>query len=281
VNRFELHGVIMLETALHIGTGQASATTDAGVVRDFQGRAFIPGSSLKGAFRSAVERRVEWLGLWSCLLDDQACLTNKRTDDVMNGKPWHEQSLEWRLRKMETELCDTCQLFGSTVLGGKVQVDDASLSEEVELVAQSLIEVRDGVGIDRDAGTAVDQAKFDYEVVPSLTAFRFYLTAENLSKPDWALLALGLLEMMNGNVPLGGKSTRGLGRCRLHLEEAFYFEFPQGAPLESGIILEYLKPPKERRQGHVDKPREFLENRVRSFLEERNHAQENRESMSD
>ncbi|MCI0526058.1 MAG: RAMP superfamily CRISPR-associated protein, partial [Nitrospira sp.] len=230
-----------------------------------QGRPFIPGSSLKGALRSSVERRVEWLGLRACYLENGGCLVD--VDDV-----WRRKPLQERVRDIEHNLCAVCKVFGSTVIGGKVRVDDLPLTELFEPLASSLTEVRDGVGIDRDSGTAVDTAKFDYEVIPSLTAFRFYLTAENLEQQDAALLALSLLEMMSGSVPLGGKSTRGLGRCRLHLEKAFYFDFPQGSPLDSELLLEYLKPLDARRQGRVENPRSFLEEQIRRFLEERNNA---------
>jgi CRISPR-associated protein Csm3 len=277
VNRFEFRGFVMMETALHIGTGAGSPTSDAGVVRDFQGRPFIPGSSLKGALRSGVDRRVEWLGLHSCCLESNYtdCLTtNGRTDKDVEGeengkkvkKPWRRYLLQWRLNEMESGLCDVCKLFGSTVFGGKVQVDDLPLAEPFEGVADALSEVRDGVGIDRDSGTAVDNIKFDYEVVPSLTAFRFYLTAENLESEELALLSLGLLEMMNGNVPLGGKSTRGLGRSRLRLSDVFHFEFPQGDAWEVGSLLDYLKPPQERESGLVENPRAFLETQISSFV---------------
>lgn len=350
VNRFEFHGVILMETALHVGTGQESTIADNGVIRDFQGHPFIPGSSLKGALRSGVDRRAGWLGLRSCCLDTDPllsinssfqddlnnnmltenfrqafekvgiqlsqtatvlmkekdntwfvtdtdnqqtyavrkikgrlnvydrnsndCLTvNGRTEESINGTPWREHDLPWRLTEMRAGLCDVCKVFGSTVFGGKVQIDDLPLGEPFDTLADSLLEVRDGVGINRDSGTAVDYIKFDYEVVPSLTTFRFYLTAENLEDPEVALLALGLLEMMNGTVPLGGKSTRGLGRCRLHFEEVFHFEFPQNDPLESELLLDYLKPPGERTQGREQDPRAFLEAKISSFLKEVRNAQ--------
>jgi CRISPR-associated RAMP protein (TIGR02581 family) len=258
-----------MDTALHVGSGHVSTTTDAGVVRDFYERPFIPGSSLKGVLRSAVERRAEWLGLRSCFLEEGGCLFDA-------DEAWRRQPLADRWREMEEKLCAVCQVFGSTVCSGRVQVDDLPLAKEFEPLVASLVEVRDGVGIDRDAGTAVENLKFNYEVVPSLTAFRFYLTAENLVLPtvenpkssDEALLALGLLEMMNGAVPLGGKSTRGLGRCRLHLESIYHFDFSQMSPFDAGRLLDYLRPPDQRQQKPEKAPRTFLEECVRRFMME-------------
>ena len=265
-NRYEFRGFLQMETALHIGTEQISQRMGASVMRDFQERPFIPGSSLKGALRSAVERRVEWLGLVSCCLENGGCLSQV-------DESWRRRSLEERLPDIEEKLCATCKLFGCTVFGGKVQVDDLPLEEAFEQLAPHLVEVRDGVGIDRDSGTSVEGAKFDYEVVPSPTAFHFYLTAENLEQQDAALLALGLLEMMNGTVPLGGKSTRGLGRCRLHLTKAFYFEFPENDQITMAQrLLEYLKPEEKRVDGQIQDTRTFLMEKIQCYLEGRGHA---------
>ncbi|MGV3720924.1 MAG: type III CRISPR-associated RAMP protein Csx7 [Actinomycetota bacterium] len=267
--RFE--GWLLAETALHAGTGQPSEGTDAGVVRDFYQRPLIPGSSLKGAIRSAVERRVEWLGpdFSSCRLETgAACLSmDKKAYDLhrlpeANEKKNAPAHYQRRLKEIADPslLCDTCRVFGSRVFGGKVQFDDLPLTEEFEVYGTSLIEVRDGVGIDRDSGTAVPQIKFDYEVVPSLTAFRLHATAENLDEKDWKLLALGLLELMDGNVAVGGKSTRGLGRCRLELRRLRYVEFPEKDPYQAlPRLLQHLSRAKELEQPD---PRAFLIERL-------------------
>lgn len=286
-NRLEVSGLLELETALHVGSGQASATTDAGVIRDSRGMPLVPGSSLKGALRNAVERRVDWLNLQACLLEPgyQFCLSTNRipdstlprdSDSPLPGRSWREQPLWWRLQQMENGgLCDVCKTFGSTVFGGKVQVDDLPLAKEFEIMGSELFEKRDGVAIDRDSGTAVDTLKFDYQVVPSLTAFRFYLTAENLNldRPGMALLSLGLLEMMNGAVPIGGKSTRGLGRCRLRIDKLYHFNFTANADRLGAAenILRYLQPRGEYSR-ELD-PVAFLQGQVQSFWESQNHAQ--------
>jgi len=269
-NRYEFAGFLVMETALHIGTGQSSLTTDAGVIRDYQGRPFIPGSSLKGALRSAVERRAEWLGLTSCRLEPgyANCLTTNGFVD----EAWRRRALRERRADLDS-LCATCQLFGSPFCAARVQMDDLPLVESFEEIAPSLIEVRDGVGIDRDSGTAAEGIKFDYEVVPSHTVFRLYCTAENLESPHMALLSLGLLEMMNGSVPLGGKSTRGLGHCRLHLESVYHIDFTQGDPLTLGPqLLDHLRLPQERTHGVEQNPRAFLLQVVRQYMEGQPHA---------
>ena len=70
-SRYVFEGRLVLETALHVGTGRAvSPLTDSPILRDAADRPLIPGSSMKGAFRAAVERIVPNLGLRTCGLAD-------------------------------------------------------------------------------------------------------------------------------------------------------------------------------------------------------------------
>ena len=73
--RYHFSGMLVTVTGLHIGSGQGDFTTDARFVRTGQDQPYIPGSSLKGALRSTVERMVASLqgqgtgSLRTCLLD--------------------------------------------------------------------------------------------------------------------------------------------------------------------------------------------------------------------
>jgi CRISPR/Cas system CSM-associated protein Csm3 (group 7 of RAMP superfamily) len=80
-SRYRITGRLVIDTALHIGGGrEASTITDSPVVRDVTGEPFIPGSSLKGAFRATVERLAPLLGLRTCQLADgyEDCLSTNR-----------------------------------------------------------------------------------------------------------------------------------------------------------------------------------------------------------
>ena len=56
--RYRIIGDIVMDTALHIGGHGTSTITDSPIIRNGDNQPFIPGSSLKGAFRAAVERIV-------------------------------------------------------------------------------------------------------------------------------------------------------------------------------------------------------------------------------
>lgn len=223
--RYFLAGELITDTGLHVGSGYGSARTDATVVRDFWGRPYIPGSSFKGALRSAVERLIAGLvdsSLQSCQLIDgtSICLSTDRTrqdsfSDLAEQNPPEKALIDF-LNDPAKGLCDTCMLFGSPFSQARLSVADLPLAGTAEQAAAS--EIRHGVGIDRDTLTARERIKFDFEALPSQLHFAVELTLDRPSALDLGLLALGLQEMALGLVPLGGIRSRGLGRCTLALQ---------------------------------------------------------------
>ncbi|MFY9554676.1 MAG: CRISPR-associated RAMP protein Csx7 [Blastocatellia bacterium] len=211
--RYLITGRLVTQTGLHIGGGRDTlTTTDSAVMKYIDDRPFIPGSSMKGAFRSAVERVVLSLpGLRSCQLSkgiDPDCPTMNPPDDE------ELEADEKKQLAMMEKLCHTCRLFGAPKLAGKTRFCDLSV---IPATWAGLTEVRDGVGIDRDSERAMEQIKYDYEVVPSGTEFDFRLVVENPddTRKEMGLIAVGLGELAAGMIPLGGIRTRGLGRCKL------------------------------------------------------------------
>ncbi len=213
--RYRITGRIVMDTALHIGGGRnPSAATDSPVVRDGAGRPFIPGSSLKGAFRAAVERLLPNIPhLRTCGLSDgpDSC-ANRLRDELKDRKNIAEADL---LEILDRILCDTCRTFGSTHLASAVFFHDAPISETWRALSEVPTQIRDGVGIDRDSERAREGIKYDFEVVPPQTSFDLTMVLENPGERDLGLVALGLQEFIGGMIPLGGIRSRGLGRCHL------------------------------------------------------------------
>jgi len=302
--RYRFDGTLIMKTGLHIGSGRASLLTDALVIRSARGAPYIPGSSFKGALRSAVERIAPNLGhlnppVKSCQLIEDAddeCLTVTRklkewfqqirelcdsarragrsyravagdeeakrltTDGTASGVELDSltfaRSLPYRF--IERHLCDTCRVFGSTSFAAKVRVGDLSVREPWV----DTTEIRDGVGIDRDTETARPKIKFDLEVVPAQTEFSFRLDAENLTARELGLLCIGLQEFRSELVPLGGRSSRGLGGCRLILDVVY------SANLEDvSTLIRYLTSDEGERMRRHD-PDQFIKDSVRAMIEE-------------
>lgn len=247
---YHFEGRLVLERALHIGSSRttSNAATDSPVVRDFYGRPYIPGSTLRGVFRSAVEKLLRGLPLAGspicggppgCIQAEEA---NKKAYAKIKIIPT-QAIRERKLRELlEQHLCLCCRVFGCIDFASRVFFSDASLSGP--FAAFALTEVRDGVAIDRDRETAADQRKFDYEVVPPGMSFTFELTAENLSSTagELSVLAIGLQELLQGNLHLGGKRAGGLGKVRLIPEPVRFFDTakPQAGRSPEEEILRYL-----------------------------------------
>ena len=222
-NRYTFDGMLELVTPLRISSGYASDTTDAPFMRGYDGTPYIPGSSLRGAIRSEVERVLagvgeETTGIRYCtLFEKDSCdeTIRERLDEIKkNEEPLNDDRIK---QLAEEHLCDVCKLFGSTVYASRLIIEDAVPKTTGIEAAKSRLRIRDGVGIDRDTGSAVDGAKFDYEVIEpgaGCPFFCFRMVAENVTAPDRKLIDL-ILNLLKQGLYVGGKRTGGLGQVKL------------------------------------------------------------------
>ncbi|MGO8670459.1 MAG: RAMP superfamily CRISPR-associated protein [Capsulimonadaceae bacterium] len=192
-SRWIVTGTIDVETASQIGS-VAAETGDQTFVRTDDGRVMLPGSTLTGALRGALEDR----------------LAGYRQD--LPAPVVGQASLPVLLR-----------LFGwlgrddGKGIGGSQSclIVFSSASDQLAPAA-----VRDGVRIDPKTGTAADKLKFDREV--AAPGLRFPIRIELLVPDDehedepallGALLA-ALQPLASGRGAFGARKTRGLGRAR-------------------------------------------------------------------
>lgn len=214
-SRVRIDGSLEFDTAFHIGSGREGLmATDMGVLLDQHDRPILPGSSLKGNFRSQAERLAPHLGLSACLLDSSlsgiSCVTDetyrRSHHDEFNALEGDSERLSW----LADHTCDICALFGSPYQGGRIFFSDGVLTAD----SLSSVQVRDGVCINRDSGTVVHGMKFDYEVVSSDISYSISIELENPSDPELALVGAVLAEWRQG-FRIGGFTSRGLGKVKL------------------------------------------------------------------
>ena len=212
--RYLFQGDLVFTTALHIGGGNATLSpSQSPVLLGPDREPFIPGSSLKGAFRSTVEKLAPALGLKTCALTGETDCPGsygeafKEFNKEREEKQWKEA--QW-LAQLDEELCDTCKLFGSQFHASRILFDDLP-----GIAWAGATEIRDGVGIDRDSERARDRLKYDFEVVPAGAVFALSVTLEEPTDTDLLLACVGFSEFVSGMAGLGGKRSRGLGRCEL------------------------------------------------------------------
>jgi len=219
-NRWLITATLRMKTALSVGSRASllPAGSDLPVIKTPEGVPFIPGSSLKGVVRTYVERVLRTLDgmntqhpeqrLWACdpLDEDRRCVTGAQK------KALFEQAGEDDARFTELiwqHSCTACRLFGSPWLASRVAFQDAMLANRESLLR--LTEVRDGVGIDRDLGSAKTGIKYDFETVPAGAEFGITIVVENAEEWEVGLLLLALKAIEKGELPIGGKTTRGPG----------------------------------------------------------------------
>jgi CRISPR-associated protein Csm3 len=220
--RYTCTGKLVLTGALHIGSGGGGSigsdatATDATVIRDSHGRAYIPGSSLRGVLRSAVASYApalfpdQEIGEWD---DDDVEREEKirRMLEALGQAPSELQVQEL----LAGELKPGERLFGTVFWASPLLIPDLYPTKQAELAG----EVRHGVGIDRDTGAAREQVKYDFEVLPRGQRFDFWLRCEmpKDAETDWTkLLALGLRLLEQGELGLGGRQARGVGQVALN-----------------------------------------------------------------
>ena len=201
---------------------------------------YLPGSSLKGVFRSHIEKVIR------TLKDGVVCDPFARTDpdsendqlvcpdyaEVSCGNKFEVRQKErllvnkvqWRRHPKKEDLsneavylesCPACRLFGSTSFIGRVAISDAYLAED----SREKTEQRDGVGIDRLTGGAASGAKFDLEVVSSGVDFETDIYMRNFEVWQLGILMLIVTDLEDGLIRIGSGRSRGLGNVKATISE--------------------------------------------------------------
>jgi CRISPR-associated RAMP protein (TIGR02581 family) len=177
---------------------------------------YLPGPSLKGVIRSHCERIARTVG------EGRSCnpvAKNKSCGDKFEQKDPGD--------KVHAGSCFICQMFGNTVLAGRVRTKDAYPVDPDEIRTEE----RNGVAIDRVFGS-VAFGPFQLEVVTS-GAFETRIIIRNFTVAQLGLLALALRDLKLGRVGIGFGKSRGLGHVTLNWEK---------------LTLRYLREPEEPRK---------------------------------
>lgn len=214
-NRLTVKGALVALTALRIGAGRDSSVigNDLPVMRDALGAPFIPGASLKGAFRARVEALLKAVAPGQ--VDDL-----QRIEERMRGGMAEKSDEElWR------DSSPSDLTFGAPWIAGRIFFKDAQVDRTLWF---GQFEIRNSVALNRDTET-VDQGKlFDYEVVPAGTSFDFELALENAEPWQLGMVIAALGPWERGEVQIGGFRSRGLGYVQLQGVTRIYAELRPG-----------------------------------------------------
>lgn len=215
----KIHYHIELNSPLRIGTGIGSSILDNTVVKDAQGKVYIPGSSIKGKLRSKVYKFGEALGYQLHGRGDEG------TGCMANSEP-----------------CLICKIFGSPHWQGELFFGNAVLGEDIQSFIEYLnrinkkyrqkdqytfgAQIRTNVAINRKFRIAQPNHLFTTECIDP--QFKFVGNIEgniqNLSA-DYSELAL-LLVCLEQITHLGSGRGRGMGRCKIIVDDVSINDTP-------------------------------------------------------
>jgi len=199
---------------------------------------FLPGSSLKGVFRSHLEKII------CSFRPGVVCypfenINERQTDrdelrrdyrdscgamfnSYSKKSEGHRQIVEERTDLVYQTSCPVCRLFGSTGFTGRIAISDAYLAGD------GVRERRDGVGIDRLTGGASHGAKFELEVVGTGVVFESEIHLRNFEIWQLGMLFIILDDLKDELIHIGSGRSRGLGKVRATLSEKQVGERPGG-----------------------------------------------------
>jgi CRISPR-associated RAMP protein (TIGR02581 family) len=180
--------------------------------RNGEEEVYLPGSSLKGTFRSHAERIARTLNeVAACNPFEAKSNRGQFCGHVFEKR---KKDKEWpddadRLNQLVYhDSCPICRLFGSTWFAGRLATEDAYAEGKAPRPQQ-----RDGVGIDRFTGGAAQGVKFDMEVVTEGT-FATRLHLRNFELWQLGLVGFVLMDLAGSLIRIGAAKSRGLGRVR-------------------------------------------------------------------
>ncbi|MBP0002357.1 MAG: hypothetical protein J7642_01325 [Cyanobacteria bacterium SBC] len=203
IERIIVRGTLVLDTPTCLGSGDAEGVTDLMLLRDsISSKALLTGASIAGALRNYVY-------------------------EYQYGYPKRNNDQEDEPKNPNNIANLATYLFGA-------ERKDENGNQSPLIIHDSIssevpkVEIRDGLKINSQTGTADDKAKYDLELLASGTEFplRFELLIEEKETNKNLLLealVLALQGLENNEINIGMKKNRGFGRCHVETWDVWQF----------------------------------------------------------
>jgi hypothetical protein len=250
-NKYIISGKLNVETALHISSGIEEGEKDAPFItadnKSESKKFYIPGSSFRGYLRSQLERLLSKENKFIFFIDkneDKTLnegevklifgYTNLLKTEKKDGKDKYvededvirrvleeflENNVIDRILKDKAKKDEEVQKEGKkySSMAGKIHISDMEIIDNVDSVQ------RDGIEIDRETGATKRGGKFNYDIIPAETKFKFEMELDNIEEYQLDLIKLALINIREGDL-FGGKLSRGIGKCKLEIEKIEYVD---------------------------------------------------------
>lgn len=195
------------------------------------GKAYIPGSTLKGMIRFYLEHSFKEndLGeIYSCFIKQSNPKPVNEISNFLNifkysniPKTREKENTKWdrKTRKTPEDKCKVCDLFGNTDLASRVMFSDAMLLDEIQLEYKEIV------------AKYTDRKR----VIPPDSQFSFTINLNNGTPEDLALLIIGMNLHNDGTLLVGmhkfspQKDVSGeiiqFGKIKLSIKEVMKFTY--------------------------------------------------------
>ncbi|AOL15396.1 CRISPR-associated RAMP protein [Sulfolobus sp. A20] len=207
----KIEGKLINLTPLRVGQGKAQEFTEAtdNPIMKIKGKPVIPGSSLKGVFRSMVEAYIK-------SLNDQKYRVCDISDDECTSCD-------------KNSYCIPCIIFGFKDLASRVYILD-SIAEEFSIGQRTM------VAINRVFGGNLPGNLYTLDFVEPNSRFDFSMIIYNLDlvnqeKEDWKKVSVNALKyvlktLVTDGIFVGGKKSAGYGLVKLTGGKLKYYKSP-------------------------------------------------------
>ena len=289
-NKYIIKGKLVVLTALHIGSGVEENGHDAPFItiekkysenKDGNPKGeyfYIPGSSFRGYLSTKLERLLAKennykfitdkgelnegdvkliFGYTNLLRKDKEKKFIEDKDVIKNVlKEFLDTETIERVLKDEEErnkdevAFEEAKKYSS--MSGKIHISDMKILSKFNKSIK-----RDGIKIDRNTGATEKGGKFDYDILPPGTEFEFIMELDNIEDYQLNLIKIALIDILEGDL-FGGKISRGIGKCKLILNEVEFIDAKDKQDLENYIFKKDMRKIVSKKDDkEVEKNEEF------------------------
>lgn len=239
-NKYKISGNLEVLTALHIGSGVEENGMDAPFIT-IDGNSknknfYIPGSSFRGYLSTKLERLLAKENGFKFVDKETKEELNEADVKLIFGYTNLQKEDNYIKEKILKKLAydknnETDKEENYYSMAGRIHISDMLINSDVDSIK------RDGIKIDRETGATETGAKFDYNVIPLGTFFKFEMELDNVEEYQLDLIKLALKDILEEDL-FGGKLSRGIGKCKLNIEK---IEFVDKTNIQDYLFKKSMK----------------------------------------
>ncbi len=206
--RYIIIGELVNLSQLHIGVGNSETefSIDNPIIRlNFQGEQipYIPGTTLKGIFRTEIERYLRSDKDYKNYDFEEICFPYE------NDSNCNKEDIK--------KICLACRIFGNSQVGSHINIMDAPL--DTENYKFPGIKIKPGNAINRITGAAHKGQLYDIEALQPGGVFKFEMHIINIELLKDTIISRAikfLLRQLKGRwIQVGAKRSTGFGQIEL------------------------------------------------------------------